>query len=180
MLPPPQGSEETRAVMEMKRPTFPPPHNPAESSSKRPTVLRESLMSEHGTTMVMKSCLVKMVESDARAKKKSSHQPNLKTCQTRKGCKQSTRPTNRTERTSFVWLWVTGMSRRAIAVKAGVSVTTVCRWIQRWRREGHVERRPCRRNPVVNCQRYTYNMCSFLFGGQWIPPYHCFMLWFQP
>lgn len=48
------------------------------------------------------------------------------------------RPTGSWERASFVWMWVSGMSLRAIARQTGASVTTVYRWIRRWQREGHV------------------------------------------
>lgn len=50
--------------------------------------------------------------------------------------------TSRAIRSKFVFLWVGGMSARAIAQNTGTSVTTVCRWITRWRTEGHVENRP--------------------------------------
>lgn len=48
------------------------------------------------------------------------------------------RPTGAWERASFVWMWVSGMSLRAIARCTGASVTTVYRWIRRWQSEGHV------------------------------------------
>lgn len=48
------------------------------------------------------------------------------------------RATGSWERASFVWMWVSGMSLRAIARRTGASVTTVYRWIRRWQREGHV------------------------------------------
>ncbi|XP_063885581.1 uncharacterized protein LOC135113884 [Scylla paramamosain] len=48
------------------------------------------------------------------------------------------RPTGAWERAGFVWMWVSGMSLRAIARCTGASVTTVYRWIRRWQREGHV------------------------------------------
>lgn len=60
------------------------------------------------------------------------------------------RPTNLTDRVRFVWMWISGMSARAIAQETGTSVTTVCRWIQRWRQEGNVNTktrsgRPCKK-----------------------------------
>lgn len=48
------------------------------------------------------------------------------------------RSTGSWERACFVWMWVGGMSLRAIARRTGASVTTVYRWIRRWQREGHV------------------------------------------
>lgn len=55
--------------------------------------------------------------------------------------------TNLADRSRFVWMWSNGMSARAIAQKTGASVTTICRWIRRWRREGHINTRPRRGRP---------------------------------
>lgn len=55
------------------------------------------------------------------------------------------RATGTQERATFVWMWLEGMSLRAIARHTGASVTTVYRWIRRWQREGHVNTR-ARRN----------------------------------
>lgn len=49
---------------------------------------------------------------------------------------QSFRKTGITERTSFILLWMAGLSLRAIAEKMGTSATTVRRWVRRWQREG--------------------------------------------
>lgn len=49
---------------------------------------------------------------------------------------QSFRKTGVTERTSFILLWMAGLSLRAIAEKMGTSATTVRRWVRRWQREG--------------------------------------------
>lgn len=51
-------------------------------------------------------------------------------------------PTDFAERTHLVLMWLTGMSSRAIARETGKSVTTVCRWIRRWRQDGNVNTRP--------------------------------------
>lgn len=51
-------------------------------------------------------------------------------------------PTDFAERTHFVLMWMAGMSSRAIARETGKSVTTVCRWIRRWRQNGNVNTRP--------------------------------------
>lgn len=52
------------------------------------------------------------------------------------------RPTTLSERTWIVWMWQCGLSARLIAQESGTSVTTVCRWIRRWTREGNVNTRP--------------------------------------
>lgn len=44
-------------------------------------------------------------------------------------------------RTKLVAMWLRGMSCSAIARDTGISTTTVCRWINRWRLEGHVNAR---------------------------------------
>ncbi|KAK4316550.1 hypothetical protein Pmani_007682 [Petrolisthes manimaculis] len=36
------------------------------------------------------------------------------------------------DRTRFIWLWLSGMSLRAIAERTGTSATTVRRWVRRW------------------------------------------------
>ncbi|KAK8384814.1 hypothetical protein O3P69_014397 [Scylla paramamosain] len=51
-------------------------------------------------------------------------------------------PTNLSERTKFISMWVRGKSTRSIARETGVSASTVCRWINRWRQEGNVYNKP--------------------------------------
>lgn len=78
------------------------------------------------------------------------------------------RPTSLTERSNYVRLWVRGMSSRAIALETGTSVTTVCRWIKRWREEGHVNTRPRCGRPekvpriILNNNNY-FDASSFFF-----------------
>lgn len=55
-----------------------------------------------------------------------------------------TGPTNLYERRRFVWLWLAGMSVRTIARVTGSSMTTVWRWVNRWRNEGNI----CSRYPT--------------------------------
>lgn len=50
--------------------------------------------------------------------------------------------TNLDDRAVFVWKWVCGRSVRTIAYETGSSMTTVSRWIRRWKREGNVNTRP--------------------------------------
>ncbi|XP_069941770.1 glutamate receptor-like [Cherax quadricarinatus] len=50
-------------------------------------------------------------------------------------------PTTLRERVTFVHMWVGGKSLRAIALSSSVSVSTVFRWIHRWRQEGNVNTR---------------------------------------
>lgn len=49
--------------------------------------------------------------------------------------------TSYAERASIVWMWLHGMSTRAIARKSRTSVPTVCRWVKRWRLGGTVMRK---------------------------------------
>lgn len=46
------------------------------------------------------------------------------------------------EKVEMLRLWMRGLTRSAIARETGRSVTAVCRWVNRWRREGHVNSRP--------------------------------------
>ncbi|XP_066984757.1 probable glutamate receptor [Macrobrachium rosenbergii] len=43
------------------------------------------------------------------------------------------------ERARLVWMWATGTSARNIAKQTGISVTTIYRWIRRWRNEGTLD-----------------------------------------
>lgn len=63
------------------------------------------------------------------------------------------RPTTLADRARFVWLWKGGLSARAIAEENGTSVTTVCRWITRWNREGHVNTKPRSGRPRLKTGR---------------------------
>ncbi|KAG7162328.1 putative Glutamate receptor-like 76 [Homarus americanus] len=53
------------------------------------------------------------------------------------------RPTDLADRVLIVQLWMDGMSNRVIARATGCSVTTVWRWIKRWKREGNVNTKYC-------------------------------------
>ncbi|KAK4326019.1 hypothetical protein Pmani_003442 [Petrolisthes manimaculis] len=58
-------------------------------------------------------------------------------------------PTTLEDRAKFIWLWVKGNSARNIAKETGTSVTTVYRWIRRWRERGVVENRPRSGRPRI-------------------------------
>nr|XP_053652035.1 uncharacterized protein LOC128702051 [Cherax quadricarinatus] len=57
------------------------------------------------------------------------------------------------DRATFIWMWENGSNARAIARDTGSSVTTVRRWINRWKKEGNVNTKPRsgrpRRKPVI-------------------------------
>ncbi|KAG7162293.1 putative Glutamate receptor-like 74 [Homarus americanus] len=59
------------------------------------------------------------------------------------------KPTAVEDRVKFVWMWVEGMSLRAIARETGASVTTVYRWVHRWQQEGNVNTKPRGHKPLV-------------------------------
>lgn len=60
-------------------------------------------------------------------------------------------PTALGDRAKFIWLWVKGNSARSIAKETGASVTTVYRWIRRWRHGGVIENKPrCGRPRVTS------------------------------
>lgn len=57
-------------------------------------------------------------------------------------CPRPFGPTDLQERARIVWMWVCGIPVRTIARDTRISVTTVYRWIRRWRKEGHVNTKP--------------------------------------
>lgn len=70
--------------------------------------------------------------------------------------KRSNRTTELSERHKFVRLWMAGSSARAIAQQTGASATTVCRWIRRWKNEGHVSLRQRRGRPKKDMRWYRF------------------------
>lgn len=46
------------------------------------------------------------------------------------------------ERRLLVEMWLRGLSCNAIARQTRISAPTVCRWINRWKQEGNINRRP--------------------------------------
>lgn len=62
--------------------------------------------------------------------------PGGSVCSTMK--RYPSQPTSLIERSMFVSMWVGGKSAREIARETGVSPSTVCRWINRWKQEGNV------------------------------------------
>lgn len=69
------------------------------------------------------------------------------------------RPTEHRDRAMFVWMWVSGVAVRDIAIRNGTSATTVYRWIRRWQREGNVDTRPRTGRPR-NFISTSYNKIS--------------------
>ena len=61
--------------------------------------------------------------------------------------KRSHRTTDLAQRHRFVKMWLGGNSARTIAQYTGASATTVCRWIRRWKIEGHLNLRHRRGKP---------------------------------
>lgn len=57
------------------------------------------------------------------------------------------KPLPLSEKVRLITMWMAGMTCNAIAVETGRSSRTVCRWINRWRQEGHVNTRPRRGRP---------------------------------
>lgn len=79
--------------------------------------------------------------------------------------------TNYADRASYVQLWMSGMSARAIARRSKTSVTTVCRWIKRWRLEGNLTKKNCIRRDV------SFNLlspCDYQTARKSAEPLHPF------
>ena len=54
------------------------------------------------------------------------------------------------ERARIVWMWAYKIPARTIAREIGMSVSSVYKWIQRWRQEGTVNTRPRSRRPRLS------------------------------
>lgn len=74
--------------------------------------------------------------------------------------KRSYRTTDLAQRHRFVRLWLCGNSARSIAQQTGASATTVCRWIRRWKNEGHVNLRHHIGRPRKNVIWNEYSPCT--------------------
>lgn len=56
--------------------------------------------------------------------------------------RRTKQPLHLSEKMKLLSLWKKGLVCSDIAAKTGRSSTTVCRWINRWLQEGHVNTRP--------------------------------------
>lgn len=65
-------------------------------------------------------------------------------------CKRLYRTTTLAERQRFVVLWLNGSSARTIAQQTGMSATTVCRWIKRWRQENNLLSQPRKISYIIS------------------------------
>lgn len=59
-------------------------------------------------------------------------------------------PTAVSERALIVWKWKCGLTPRIIAEEVNTSLTTVYRWIRRWKQSGSVRSRPRTGRPRVS------------------------------
>lgn len=75
------------------------------------------------------------------------------------------KPIHHSEKLTLVHMWVRGMTCNAIAKDTGRSPATVCRWINRWKEEGHVNARPRSGRPrqAVNRKDITKYSVSSLY-----------------
>lgn len=96
-------------------------------------------------------------------------------------------PTRKIDRIRIICLWLNGEGAKDISQNVGTSVTTVYRWIRRWKLEGHVDRRigvteakvlyPCRKesvskNSMPSISRGELPMSPFSSPAVWLRPSH--------
>ncbi|XP_066985186.1 uncharacterized protein [Macrobrachium rosenbergii] len=67
--------------------------------------------------------------------------------------RRSNKPTAVDDRARIVWMWVGGKSAYSIAQETGTSMTTVYRWLRRWKHEGNVLTRPRSGRPRLSKQK---------------------------
>lgn len=97
------------------------------------------------------------------------------------------KPMHLTERKRIISMWLNGMSGSAIAKATGRSATTVCRWINRWRREGHVNTRPRSGRPYSTVTYSTSQARTqhshnpmLLPSSLWSPDIHYLKTFYKP
>lgn len=73
------------------------------------------------------------------------------------------RQTSYADRSGFVRMSMSGMSARAIARKSGISVTTVCRWVNRWKLERNLaSKRHTKNNKPKDMRNWTSHTTNTL------------------
>lgn len=77
-------------------------------------------------------------------------------------------PTSLAARCKFVSMWVKGKTCKTIAKETGVSPSTVCRWINRWKEEGNVfnrsnNARSCMATEIHGLDPYIQYYNDFMF-----------------
>lgn len=72
------------------------------------------------------------------------------------------------ERERFVWMWLGGLSYRAIAQWTGASATTVQRWVSRWQREGDLRSKKIkpRGRGLIRSQMSTLGLLDYRIHSQ--------------
>lgn len=66
-------------------------------------------------------------------------------------------------RSRIVWMWMAGVSARDIALHNGFSLSTVYRWVRRWKKEGAVNTKTCYKENsahIVSFNMNKYNLMS--------------------
>nr|XP_053641796.1 uncharacterized protein LOC128695320 [Cherax quadricarinatus] len=76
------------------------------------------------------------------------------------------RSTDLMDRARFVRMWVSGKTTRAIARETGSSITTVSRWIRRWKSEGNVNARPRSGRPRNSKLRKIKDLNKLITSGK--------------
>lgn len=72
------------------------------------------------------------------------------------------------EKLIIVNMWLSGRSCNAISKSTGRSSTAVCRWINRWKLEGHINRRSCSGRPSTKHTPFVTqgNMAHYALCGE--------------
>lgn len=85
----------------------------------------------------------------------------------------------------IIWLWLNGECAKDISRNVGTSVTTVYRWIRRWKLEGHVDRRNSiaeaeAGHPCGKTSESKTSLPSVAKGELQLNPFNCSAVWLRP
>lgn len=76
------------------------------------------------------------------------------------------------ERLQILYMWLAGMRCNAISLTTGRSRSSVCRWVNRWKNEGHINSRPRnRRSSIGKCHERKQENITAVYDTEMLTPF---------